>query len=346
MNTLSTDKKRLEWLDALKGFVMLLVIWSHSKAYNATIGPWLTAAYMPVFFFASGYTMRTDVNYKDEVKKKSQRLLIPYVLYGVGLVSLDILFHVIRYGWCDRHTLCLKYGGLLYSRHMLRLQITSENNIFFLTSKNSTLWFLTAMFGASLLAMLYFGVKKGSFRILLLLFYVVISAAFVFCPILLPWSLDTIFISAVFMIAGAYFSKWSIGEKEKRIVGIICFFLYAFLVWVNPGINMSTRAYGPYGMLSCMLFLVIGMTGSATYMVLFEWIGKKCTMLSWIGKRTITFLCIQMLTIDIGERLAVMFTADKYIIGICSIICTLFFGSIWKIFLERYCSRIKIIRYL
>ena len=49
------NNKRIEWIDSLKGAMMLAVIWSHSSANNTSGGYWITASYMAVFYFLSGY---------------------------------------------------------------------------------------------------------------------------------------------------------------------------------------------------------------------------------------------------------------------------------------------------
>lgn len=43
------NNKRIEWIDSLKGAMMLAVIWSHSSANNTSGGYWITASYMAVF---------------------------------------------------------------------------------------------------------------------------------------------------------------------------------------------------------------------------------------------------------------------------------------------------------
>lgn len=43
------EKKRIEWIDSLKGALMIGVIWSHSSANTG--GYWLTACYMAAFYF-------------------------------------------------------------------------------------------------------------------------------------------------------------------------------------------------------------------------------------------------------------------------------------------------------
>lgn len=78
--TKAVDDQRFLWLDALKGYGILLVMLSHIHC-NDIIG-FLSIGYMPLFFIASGF-----VDYKPFSKQvlwgKSKRLLLPYFIYGV-----------------------------------------------------------------------------------------------------------------------------------------------------------------------------------------------------------------------------------------------------------------------
>lgn len=84
------NNKRIEWIDSLKGAMMLAVIWSHSSANNTSGGYWITASYMAVFYFLSGYIFKDKNNgFPKFLLGKAKRLLIPYFSYGTLLVLFD-----------------------------------------------------------------------------------------------------------------------------------------------------------------------------------------------------------------------------------------------------------------
>ena len=84
------NNKRIEWIDSLKGAMMLAVIWSHSSANNTSGGYWITASYMAVFYFLSGYIFKDKNNgFPKFLLGKAKRLLIPYFSYGTLLVLID-----------------------------------------------------------------------------------------------------------------------------------------------------------------------------------------------------------------------------------------------------------------
>lgn len=341
--------ERKNWIDALKGFVMVLVIWSHSLAYQNTIGYLFIACYMPVYFFISGYTMHTErIDLKHIILKKSKRLLIPYFAYGIVLVSLDVIFSLFQ-GDINYINSILKYSGLLYSRYMLYPDMTS-NNIYFLKSFNSTLWFMTAMFGASILTNIYFYMKKN-IRLIILIVYIVITIILSYSPILLPWSLDTIFVASIIMIVGSYYSKIEIEHKriiKKLLIILVCTFIYFLCVKINPNINMSVRMYGPNGLLSIFLFIIIGIIGSILYVMVFKTLHCRgiIKLLIWIGRKSVTFMCIQVFILSLNSKIISKFISNNFVIGTIGILFTIIVGSILAYIFEKGSIKIKVLKYL
>lgn len=98
---------------------------------------------MAAFYFISGY-ISGNKNQKLSVllKEKAKRLLFPCFVYGVVLVGIDVILSGTQ-GSLN------KLIGVFYSRYML-FPHDLNNNVFFLKSYNSILWFLTSMFLTSI----------------------------------------------------------------------------------------------------------------------------------------------------------------------------------------------------
>lgn len=75
-------KNRIIWIDAAKGFGILLVMFSHL----IDIGAYITSFYMPIFFIIAGYFMPRQL-----IVKKAKRLLIPYFFTAY---QLTVLFYL------------------------------------------------------------------------------------------------------------------------------------------------------------------------------------------------------------------------------------------------------------
>lgn len=101
-SNISTGKKRIEYIDALRGLLMLLVVFCHVEcfgfidfSYDTPFGQLISTFRMPLFFFISGF-----VAYKSEewdsrwwinsTKKKARVLLIPTFVFGLIYTYLHL----------------------------------------------------------------------------------------------------------------------------------------------------------------------------------------------------------------------------------------------------------------
>lgn len=98
-------KERLEYLDALRGFAMLLVVFVHVEIFGffefshiTFIGKLFSAIHLPTFFFISGFCMyRPNAVYRvSHLYKDVLRLIVPAffvgVLYTYLIIHQDIIY--------------------------------------------------------------------------------------------------------------------------------------------------------------------------------------------------------------------------------------------------------------
>lgn len=101
-------KKRIEYLDALRGFTMLLVIFSHVELFSFGLSPNFSILNtlfiqfrMPLFFFVSGFlaynakTIWTGSTWLSATKKKLLVQIVPTLIFGLlftYLVSSESLY--------------------------------------------------------------------------------------------------------------------------------------------------------------------------------------------------------------------------------------------------------------
>ena len=82
MNTAKPDTKRLVWVDYMKAFSIVAVVLFHTQ-----ITPEVrTAVYLvclPAFFFAAGLFTNTGLSPKEFFLRKTMRLLVPYLIWGL-----------------------------------------------------------------------------------------------------------------------------------------------------------------------------------------------------------------------------------------------------------------------
>ena len=87
------ENKRIFWVDALKGFAILTVIFLHSHNGQNTDGTvaghiikWITSYHMTLFFACAGFFFSlpsTAEKVKHQIKNKCKTLLVPYLIWGV-----------------------------------------------------------------------------------------------------------------------------------------------------------------------------------------------------------------------------------------------------------------------
>lgn len=244
--------QRLKWLDIMKGIGICLIMLSHTCRLH-TIGIFLFASYIPLFFLTAGYTIKiTDRGIN--LKSKAKRLLYPYLFYAI----LFTIVHTIKshlIGEASEASLD-RWIGILYGRLTL-MATPSTNNVKFLV--DGPLWFLPALFTA-FIPVNYFISLKNSRKPIIALLFLGYTMACCYLPIFLPWCLDEFLIASLFIVVGHYFKR-HIDRPYNNIV-IPATVLYLILVYFNGNINMAFRDYGIYNALSIIPFFFIGIIGS------------------------------------------------------------------------------------
>ena len=86
--TLQANKSRIEWVDALKGFLILLVVIGHlTQSYEQANGlyTFIYTFHMPLFFWVSGYLSVNLArrNASQYVIKKVLTLLLPFISFAI-----------------------------------------------------------------------------------------------------------------------------------------------------------------------------------------------------------------------------------------------------------------------
>lgn len=292
------NNSRDDSIDVLRGIAMLCVMLGHIGYLSEALMRWLIPFYVPSFFFITGYLKKNQSYNIAEIVKRFKRLIIPYVLYNFLLIICYISIHHI--GIRD---IFWAIKGAFYSRFCLFSDVKASNNIFFFTVSNSPLWFLTALFSAEIFFQLFMWRKKGRIvtKCIVLL---VIGFLATYLKILLPWSLDTAMVGAIFMIAGFYWK--CVGESNNYWWFLIP--IYLLIAYINPQANMSVRYYGPWK-ISIVFFVMAGISGSILMKKVSEWI-VQCRYVEFIKK----FFCI------IGQNSMSILALHWFLFCLCDIV--------------------------
>ena len=293
--------QRLEWLDALKGFGMIWVIIGHTipLSKEATL---FVVSYMPLFFIATGYTIKEEP-FATSLIKKAKRILLPYLKYGIVLGVTHLLLFSSREVILGAEDKEFPLYGLLYSRYCMYHYGSIPNNYFLPIETTSSLWFLTSLFTGIVfyLVLKLFPKKLQPFAIIA---YILMTCATVNLPILLPWSIDMAPLVASFIWIGNEIKKnklFSISSKPTNIcISIISMTIYTSLYLFNGEENLSVGIYGNFGFYSVPLAFISGFAYFIAVATFFKVIPQRFNLpVAFVGKHTLTMMCIQMIIISV-----------------------------------------------
>ena len=133
------SKKRVEWLDQLRGTAMFFVVLGHIAAIAKDQHLLIYAFHMPLFFMISGATFKPGKysSYTDCVIDKAKKLLVPYV----WLYLINIIFWWVNHKILGTSTTSI--SDLLFG------MLVSNQELAPMTS--GALWFLPVLFFVSIL---------------------------------------------------------------------------------------------------------------------------------------------------------------------------------------------------
>lgn len=256
-----------------------------------------------MFFFLSGYTYtKKNETFKVFISKKAKSLLQPYFCFNFILLGIYILTRFPELPW---KRLLVSVFGIFYSRHSI-FPSGTDNNIFLFSLFNSPLWFLTAIFVAFVI--FYFALKyiHGAWSGLVAAAALLgISQLMSSCPILLPWSIDTAFLCAAFMLAGLMLKQIISSQKmNQSLMLFVSLVLFIAFYCLGGGANLSIRAYNDN---NCFFYFVTGVTGSMSFIVLSSFIEKTGgffpKIMSYIGEKSIVILAFHLVVFDFIEKI-------------------------------------------
>ena len=289
------------WLDIAKCFCIVLVVLNHMNIHIPLVSFFGGMLYMPLFFVAAGYTYRNKgESFKEFVKGKAKRLLIPYAVCNLLLFA----FFTIINGKLSRPGIL----GLFYSRTQLMRNGTVWN-MNLSQYLNAPTWFLTCMFLCycfyRLIDQKYAETKSRRKAILCAMAVGVILRTF--SPVLLPWSIENALFFLGYLEVGRALKEGGLSWLRKNewiYVNILV--AYVALCYIQSIINVSISEYGR----SMILYFFTGSLGSILCMKAAELTEKYLKIfvkpLALIGRHTLPILCWHLFVIEIIRKVLVI----------------------------------------
>lgn len=285
--------------DIEKGIGIAFMIAGHTGLISMIgLNNFIGSFYMPLFFMISGYFYKADgVSIKKFLQKKLFTLIVPYMVFGV--LHWGIWMLMWKVGVSLQITPMQATMGLLWN-----------NNQFFPIS--GALWFLTCLFGTSFFFRVLDEIKNRMAKVLIISISVFIG---LYIRPFLPWSFDSALTAMGFYSIG---HLWKIhgqkiydnlkNTKRRNIILVLVVMIHLILVLFNGYTNMRGCNYGKIP----ILFFCTGILGTAEWYLITDILEKNrkvkgidifCRGIIYIGKNSITYLCLNQIFITIINRI-------------------------------------------
>jgi acyltransferase len=312
---------RLQWIDALKGLGIILVVFAH-HSLPVAIDTYIFSFHMPLFFFISGFLFDFG-KYADSaigfVKGRFKSLIVPYFCFALltclfyflldtayqpGVTNIDFFENTALYGI---YSIFYALGPMI--------------------SYHPPLWFLTCLFITELL---FYGFAKKYYEepkklvIWLSIAGIVGYLYSLYVPFRLFWNADVALSAVVFYGAGNLFRKLIKSEYAEVIFNLeldsrfnkdffrFKMFFPAIFIFLNliyftyllgfptDKINMNVMKYGNF-----FSFYFLAFSGIFAFFYIFKKV-KSSKILEYYGRNSLTVLALHFPIKDILTKISVI----------------------------------------
>lgn len=279
-------KKRIEWIDILKGYGIFLIVLGHTISYCdklQNVVMYIYSFHVPLFFAVSGYLfIFKSNNFKEFFIQKFKSIMVPYFVFAfLFLIPYFLLGSNIASDLnltLDNNPLKMIFGVFYGNGHNFYLK------------QNSPLWFLPCLFVIFIIFYLINKKIKNKKVIFLisLVFVLIGHLDYNFAIIRLPWSIDIAFSMYFFFSLGYLLKEFDILNKIKNnykiIISIVLIGIGIYFSQINTQVSYVINYYGNY-----LYFMISSIAGIVGYFLLFSLL-KNTRVKSLFGKYTLGIL--------------------------------------------------------
>ena len=276
------ENKRLEFVDALKGVAIFLVIWGHVISqlggYPNFTYSIIYSFHMPLFFIISGFFFKSSLKLtlKDFLSKKSFQLLYPWLLWCIIIAFYQAYIH-----YMDNETLSRKVI-LIFNRW---------------------LWFLRDLWLSYIITYIAYKVLKKGYWV------AIFSIVFV---LLTPFLMMQSFFLPLFLLGILFKDNYSLILKHLNAILYISLsiFITGLFFWNDQYLSafpsfFSNKTYSYYfpNLYHSLFRWLIGISGSLFLFALFRKTYKANFFYSYFNQKGGYTLAIYILQTVIVENI-------------------------------------------
>jgi fucose 4-O-acetylase-like acetyltransferase len=266
-------KKRIVWIDNIKGFAMLLIILGHSFPPD-TLKIWVYSFHLPLFFFVSGYLFKKRP-LDETIKRKTKSLLIPY--FVTALLSLPVGYLILR-------VIGKSATELFYDFFYLNGSV----------GWNVPIWFLVVLFWIEIIFAIIYSLNVSE---LLVIALTLVAGYLTYTnKIFIPFGLNIAIWLLPFYQIGHVFKELKVIEKigkieTKILIPVGVMLIFACGVFGNLFTQTVPEPYHAHLGNYIIYFTValVGILGSICFFIKI----KRINILNTISKNSLFILCTQ-----------------------------------------------------
>ena len=317
-------KTRIAWIDILRGFMMLFVIYGHTTD-NGLVLTYIYSFHMPIYFVISGMTFRFNKVWDTAqyTWNKFVGLMIPYFLLNLYVAPLRLWMEDLQV--TNDQSLTDLFLGVLYSNADCGLKMSSN-----------TTWFIPCLF---LTTMMFFFLRKMFSRDRDLIWaVVVVTVAFALLGQARGtggfWHWKSAVMALVFYLAGYLFmehvsevQEWVEKLRWKLLVPIVVLaFAGYWLSKINGYVSMIHNQYE-----NLILYYASALASCAAVILIFMMLSRSALFLKlakpvdFVGRKTLPYIAFQVPVMKLF-RYAFPVLRDNYQLNIFLFSLALYIG--------------------
>ena len=281
------DKKRIEWVDVLRGIAIIFVLLAHyDPASTGRLYPFAHKFCVALFFFISGMmSLSADkISFAEYAKKQAARILLPYAFFSV----VNTLFYYV-------FNRSIGINGII---SMLVTYAIGKRN----TLAVAPMWFLPCLFIVCLLYKLIKKLVNNGKALLTVCFILSAAAKMFFEEPVLAWSINHGIKYLIYYAIGAVvfpvlknadissFCKCSVWKKA---VALLCLAADTWYVWqIYCGRNVIPTS----GLAAACAVVFVNAMAVIVFMTALSMLISFFTPLAVIGRETLGFCCAESIS--------------------------------------------------
>lgn len=308
------EKKRIVWIDQLKGIGFIFVIIGH-LSINKVFKSWIYSFHMPLFFFATGLTMNLEkvfkTSFKDYFLTHAKRMLIPY-------------FWMQMLSFCLREvSVIIKGRGEVPVLQYLLGIVTGNNNL--VGSPSNPLYYVLVLFLAEIVIWAIVKLCKANKTAVSLVTLLILPVGLMLTKRDMVWHVNCVPAAVFFIIIGNLMMDFYKANREKLekmsllkySLVIVLLFALGFVFWkYNGRFSLHGNYYGKDFMLASITAVVTSTAIAFCVMRL-----PQTKILTFVGQNTLFYMGIHKPLLLVFETMFPKYTENPVFIIAATVVC-------------------------